>query len=325
MKKIFFIEGDDAFKKEIAVKEILAAHSNYEVENLDSNILFEDYPLLLLEQGLFANQMIYKIRQPKWLMSSWSKSEEAVAKEMEKNIELMNHRLIVILDGQADKRKKSVKWLQKLSEYTICNSFKEWEEDKAFLWLKNHLTKERIAVEDAALRMLLEYEGLALNQVISQIKVLVNYVPEGQVIKEQHVLDNLGDKHQSIFQLSDLLQKGNFSAVFCKVKDLVKQGEDPIKLIGFLAKQIMNYQTVLIFNTLSDASLAKKLGKHPFVVKQMRQALKKWLTPKSLANLLFELSDADVKIKAGRFQADLALKKAMAAWKNCENSIHKSV
>ena len=133
-------------------------------------------------------------------------------------------------------------------------------------------------------------------------------------IKEKEILiDDIKkvikkEKTTDVFKLVEAVLNNNKENMLLIYKDLIKSGEDEIKLIILLAGELrLLYQVkILSKEILNEKEIASKLSVHPFRVKLALNRCRNFSESKIL-DLILELQLLDENIKTGKIIKENAL------------------
>ena len=147
---------------------------------------------------------------------------------------------------------------------------------------------------------------MILNQ---ELKKISTYVGEGgQVSPDIIRLLVPRTLEQNIFELIDNVIHRRSSEALRIFYDLLKNNEEPIKILSLLVNQ---FRLILQVKELSGTGygqqqIANTVKVHPFRVKLALQQAKLF-TSDELANILLELAEADYQMKTGKKDKQLVL------------------
>jgi DNA polymerase-3 subunit delta len=104
---------------------------------------------------------------------------------------------------------------------------------------------------------------------------------------------------------------------FSILHDLLKQNEEPIRLLALLARQ---FRIIFQVKQLKDSGytqgeMAKRLRLHPYAVKVALGQAKAFEKPE-LLRILNEMAEADYAMKTGRMDKKLALELCLTNIRN---------
>ncbi|OIJ16675.1 DNA polymerase III subunit delta [Anaerobacillus alkalilacustris] len=205
-----------------------------------------------------------------------------------------------------DERKKIVKLLKKEAEVVAALPFNEQEMDK---WLENRVKKYEVAISVPAKELLTQLLGNRLVMIAREIEKLSLFVGRGGTIDETTVQQLVSKTvEQDVFTLVDHVVHRRKQEALQVFYELIKQKEEPIKILSLLARQfrILYQVKELSKRGYSQQNIAGTLKLHPYVVKLANQQ-GKLFSEKQLLKFIDELAETDYKIKTGKIEKQLAL------------------
>ncbi|QOY36206.1 DNA polymerase III subunit delta [Anaerobacillus isosaccharinicus] len=214
--------------------------------------------------------------------------------------------IIVAPYEKLDERKKIVKLLKKEAEVLEATAFSETEMDK---WLDGRVKKYDVEITKLGKEKLVQLLGNSLVMIAGEIEKLALYAGSGGVIDET-VVQQLVSKtmEQDVFSLVDHVVHRRKKEALQVFYDLLKQKEEPIKILSLLARQFRILYQVKELSTrgYSQQQIAGTLKLHPYVVKLANQQ-GNLFDEKKLLLFIDELAETDYKIKTGKIEKQLAL------------------
>ncbi|MCT8139659.1 DNA polymerase III subunit delta [Anaerobacillus sp. CMMVII] len=214
--------------------------------------------------------------------------------------------IIVAPYEKLDERKKIVKLLKKEAEVLEAVPFSEQEMEK---WLDSRVKKYHVEITKPGKEKLIQLLGNSLIMIAGEIEKLALYAGEGGVIDELTVQQLVSKTtEQDVFSLVDHVVHRRKQAALQVFYDLIKQKEEPIKILSLLARQfrILYQVKELSSRGYSQQNIAGTLKLHPYVVKLANQQANLF-DEKNLLRFIDELAETDYKIKTGKMDKQLAL------------------
>lgn len=197
-----------------------------------------------------------------------------------------------------DERKKLTKQLKKQA---IIIEAQPPSEKEMKNWLLAESEKEKMTIEPAALNRLVELTNMKLTVAMNELQKLMLYGKEKQVVTlesvEQLVVRSL---EQNIFLMLDKIIALDIAGALRIYYDLLKQKEEPIKIMALIASQfrLLNQLKILERKGYSQQQTATKLRVHPFRVKLASKQARNF-TQDELNFILKELATIDYELKTG--------------------------
>ncbi|NGP43493.1 DNA polymerase III subunit delta [Bacillaceae bacterium SIJ1] len=205
--------------------------------------------------------------------------------------------------AKLDERKKLVKQLKKLGTIKEASPLRE---DELYQWIEQTAKKEGSLIDPGARNALLNRIGPSLRMLREEIRKLSLYGGE-QISLE--MVENLVPRtlDQNLFALMDDLLQKNATGAIQRYHDLLRQKEEPIKLLLLLASQARAMLQVneLLRKGYGQSQVAKRLKMHPYRVKVISGQLKK--AQADFPSMLSDMGRLDVQMKTGKIDKVLGL------------------
>lgn len=234
--------------------------------------------------------------------------------KIEHNIEYLsnyvsdnNHDNIIILTVLAEKldeRKKIVKLIKSNSNVIFKNTIDE-KNLSGFVIVE--FKNNKFKIDSKTANYFVNYVGKNVDILISEIEKMIIYKDTNNIV----TIDDINDIScrgfkDNIFDLTDGIMKKDHKKIFETYNDLIKIGEDPIKIIALLGSQFtLIYQSKLLSNQGKiSKDIAAMLDVHPYRVKL---ALETDFLIYELEELLTKLHELDFDIKSGKQDKNIGL------------------
>lgn len=205
-----------------------------------------------------------------------------------------------------DERKKITKALKKNATVVDCSPFDEQTTRK---WLEEQARAKGFTFSKDGKERLLERVGPQLLMLLSEMDKLALYVGENGTVNAE-VVDLLVARslEQDVFALIDFAVKQRLDHALLIYHDLLKQKEEPLKLLALIARQLRIYYQVkeLSRRSYSQKEMAVQLKIHPYVAKLASQQVDRF-GDQQLLSLLEAAADTDYAIKTGKMNKELAV------------------
>ncbi|MDB4866748.1 MAG: holA [Cohnella sp.] len=205
-----------------------------------------------------------------------------------------------------DERKKLVK-SAKSADSTV--NFAPLPAEELVNWVARRAEKQGRRMEPSAIEELLRRAGTDMHVLASETdKLCLHAGAEGTVTAEAVSALVTMAAEQNVFRLTEELAALRIEQVLALYYDLLKQREEPIKLMALLVRQFRNMLFVkeLGEQGYSPQQMAGQLGLHPYAVKVTADQARKF-TVDRLARLLSELAELDFAMKTGQVEKTLGL------------------
>ncbi|TMV45656.1 DNA polymerase III subunit delta [Paenibacillus mesophilus] len=203
-----------------------------------------------------------------------------------------------------DERKKIVK---SLKEATI--PFLPMNAESLLQWVNKQAERRSFHFAEGAADQLILYTGGGLQTLAAEIEKLSLFVGAGGTVTGESV-DKLVTRstEQNVFILIDDIVRLRLNRAFSILYDLLKQREEPVKLVLLIARQFRIVLQVkeLSKQGLSQQQMASQLGLHPYAVKVAAEQGQKF-APERLEHILEQLAELDYRMKSGKVDKVLGL------------------
>lgn len=214
--------------------------------------------------------------------------------------------VFIVPHEKLDERKKLVK-AAKAADAVI--NFAPLQTEELLNWVIRRAEKQGRRMRPEAAEQLLRRAGTNMQKLSAELDKLVLFAgPDGQITAD--TVDALvpAAVEQNVFRLTEALAALQTERVMALYHDLLRQREEPIKLLALLVRQIRNmlYVKELGEQGYTPQQMAGTLGLHPFAVKMTAEQAKKF-SKSRLAALLSELADLDLAMKTGQVDKALGL------------------
>ncbi|KIL37183.1 DNA polymerase III subunit delta [Cohnella kolymensis] len=205
-----------------------------------------------------------------------------------------------------DERKKLVK-TAKANHGVI--TFAPLQAGELQQWLFNRASRQGRTLEQQAAEELLRRAGTDMNALAAETdKLCLHAGAQGTITAD--AVESLVPMatEQNVFRLTEELAALRTEQAITLYYDLLKQREEPIKLMALLVRQFRNMLHVKELGSqgYSPQQMAGQLGLHPYAVKVTADQARKF-SQERLAALLSELADLDYAMKTGRVEKTLGL------------------
>lgn len=211
-----------------------------------------------------------------------------------------------VQNEKLDERKKTVK---KAKECGAVISFAPLGAEELLQWIKKQARERRCDLAAGAAEALVASAGTNLQTLASEIEKLCLYAGDGGVIEPETVEQLVArSSEQNIFVLIEQIAQLKLEKALGIYYDLLKQREEPIKIVALIARQfrIMLQVKELARQSYSQQQMASTLGLHPYAVKLAAEQAKKFDAGR-LSRILADLAQLDYEMKSGRVDKILGI------------------
>ena len=207
-----------------------------------------------------------------------------------------------------DERKKIVKLLKKKSDFIKIDAPNEFN---LIDYARRELTRYNINFNDSIVRTLIQLTKNNVDKLISELIKIRDYFADGS--DRELTLELVRDLvpqtlEDNIFLLTEALTSKNRKEAYRVFSDLMIQNEEPIKLIVMIANQfrLLKQIQILQMRGMYEKDIASELGVHPYRVKIAIGQVRRFQADE-IDKILKELADADLQIKTGKIDGQMAL------------------
>ncbi len=213
---------------------------------------------------------------------------------------------VVIIEDSVDKRLASYKQLSKMAE---CLEFKHLNENQRTTYIIQTLKKYGKDIDLKTAEYMQSICGEEKSNIINELKKIVIYLDDKSKVTVEDV-EKICSKtlNAKIFDVLEKIVNKNKEKAILSLNELLAQKEPIIKIYIMLYKQIKQMYMIKIMKDKREQDIAKKLGIHPFVFKNLSISSEKY-TIDELKKIIYEFGEYDEKTKVGEMDFEIGLKK----------------
>jgi DNA polymerase III subunit delta len=181
-------------------------------------------------------------------------------------------------------------------------------------WLRAEVRRLGRKADEAAVAALVDTVGQDLRELAGAVAKLHVAVPPPTVLTAGHVTEFLAQTaDRGIFELTDAVFAADAATALDRLDALFDQGEDPIRLLGFIASQLRLLLRVADHPELPKGQVAALLGGgvRDWQVDRARRQLRRF-RPGDLHRALDLIAEADAHIRNGTSSPRLLLELLIA-------------
>ncbi len=280
--------------------------SAYDMEEQSIDTAIEDAETL----PFMGDYRVIIIQNPYFLTGTRTQSKvEHDLKRLEAYLNNPSKQSIVIFNApyeKLDERKKIVKTLKKQGDVIQADKMNVRLQKE---WIDFAAKEANVPISNGAAERLIQLQGENLALLISEVKKMALYVGEGKEIDPQTV-DKLISRslESNVFTMVEHVANRRIDAALRICYDLLKQNEEPIKLMALLSRQ---FRIILQVKQLraqghAEKAIASTLSIHPYAVKIAAKQSSSFQEDE-LKALLIKAADADFEMKTGQRDKTLTL------------------
>lgn len=314
LQPIYLLYGNETFllneTKNLIFQQVFKNESSdfntstYDLEETPVEVAVEDCETV----PFFAERKIVILKNPIFLTAEKGKEKvEHHLKSLEAYLENPSPTTIAIFLApyeKLDERKKLTKMLMKTAAVVHA---KPLSDNEIVDWIKKQLSEEGKTITDHAVFYLLQLVGPHLQLLKNEINKLILY---GEKQIDEKIIESVVSRsvEQNIFVLIDKVVQHKIEDVLSIYFQLLKQNEEPLKILALLAAQFrFMYQVKnLVSKGYSQKQIASMLKSHWYRVKIAAEQAKSFSNEK-LIEILSQLADIDYQMKSSNINKERLL------------------
>lgn len=308
MKNIYVVYGNEKYLIESSLNKIIEKNHDSEIVKYDLNFdLVNNIIEEIISFPLFADKKIIVVSNALFLTGLSNNVSDEETKALEKVLEDIPEQInlvLVVENEKLDGRKNLVKKLLKDSNILECNKLSDQE---AYEFVQNAFEEDNYQIDLKAINSLLDKSKENLTLLMSEIDKLKIFKVDTKIITKEDV-DQLVSKYDydNIFELTNSVVNKDLTKALFLYQELLKRGEEPIKIIVLLANQFRTILQVkkMLINTNNKKEIADKLKIHPYRVELAKRIN---ISEEILLDYLEKLADLDENIKTNRVDKESGL------------------
>jgi len=309
---ILFLYGADSYRSRQKLNEIIGQYKeskksllnlvNFDAGQKDFPAFYDNFKV----SSMFAEKKLVVLKN----VFSSKQFQEDFLKELS-SLQSFTDVIVVFEDNEVDERLKLFKTLKKECK---CQEFKVLDSKNLRIFAQKEFELKNQKINVDALDLLVSYVGNNSWQLVQEIKKLSDFKRGTNIKKEDVELMVRSRIEVDIFKTIDALAAKNKRLALDLIKKHIDSGENPFYLMSMIVYQFRNLLVVkeLASKGLMYASIVKKSGLHPFVVKKTYFACSQFSFDE-LKNIYKKIFQFDADIKTGKIEAETALELITAA------------
>ncbi|MDQ0218240.1 DNA polymerase III subunit delta [Peribacillus cavernae] len=311
---VYLLYGTEAFlineTKQLLLQHALTEEetdfnfSQYDLEETPIETALEDVETL----PFIGERRLVFMQNPFFLTAEKPKQKvEHNLKKLEQYIADPAPYSIVVLTAPYEKLDERKKITKELKRKAVTVEAKKLGDNELKVWIRERAAASMVQIDEDAIALLLELAGTNLMLLTNEIDKMALYVDNEKRI-DVAIVEKLVAKslEQNVFTLVDEVLQKNVKGAISIFHELLRQNEEPIKILGLIASQVrLMYQVKeMARQGYSQQKIAGALRVHPYRVKLAQEKTGRF-HESELLSIINELAEADYKMKTG--QADKAL------------------
>lgn len=211
---------------------------------------------------------------------------------------------------KADGRKKLVAQLKKTAQIVQFNPLDERETTR---WIAKQLKGMEKKIAPATCQKLIFTAGSDLYTLSGEVEKLSACVGEREEILPEDI-DAICTKTTAyrVYDLSNTLLRGDAGKAFALLREMIRDGEEPLALLALLQGECRRMLAVKILrgDGMQPDAIAAKIGVQSFAVRQIYQQVARY-TERQLRDMAQCCMDTEYQVKSGQMVTEGALEKTM--------------
>lgn len=323
LNSIYLLYGEETFLLESILKKIKANFGelvkgiNYiQIDETNVKELIQDIdtPAFGYEKKLIIarNTGLFN-KESKGKKSSLTELITKISDYISNNINIVNESTVLVFVEDVIEKNDLYKVIEKNG--VVCN-FERQNPLQLVGRLKTICKAYKVEIEDSVAKYLIETCGTSMQDLINEIRKLIEYVGEGGTIKKEDI-DLLAIKQidSVIFDLTDSLGNKNIKKAIDTLNGLIYNKEPVQKILITLYNHFKKLYIVKLsekYNRNTAECLNLKPNQMFLINKYKTQA--KYFNENELRKILEELIDLDTNYKIGEIDLNLGLEAILCSY-----------
>ena len=311
---------DVLIKKLLPDEHVDFALSKYDLQETSLDIVLDDaetLPFMVEKKIIVAENALF-------FTGAKDKAEHSTDRLQQYMSDPSEHTILVLLvqGDKLDERKKITKMLKAMNGIIDFMPFSAQDLNQ---WVRDQAQILGLSFTSEALEQFILYTGGNLRSISAELEKLSLYAGSGKTVDVELVNEMVPrSTEQNVFLLIDHIVQTHAHEAFSILYDLLKQKEEPIKIMMLMARQfrIMLQSQELARQGYSSQQIASKLGIAPFVVQKVSSQSRHY-TVSELATILTKLAELDYGIKSGKIDKVFGLEILLLQMANAQKSKQK--
>jgi len=297
---IIFLYGSDTFRSRQKLNEIVDHYKKIHKSGLNlefsegKDLNFEEFWEKFSQCSLFNKKKLFILNN----ISSNQAFLEFFLKKLKKIADSADG--VIIYENYENKEREPKDKLFLLKKYSKFQEFRPLTGIQLINWIKKEFEKEKIAISDEGIKLLIDFVGNDLWRMKNEIKKLSDYKRKEKEIAPSDIKKLVQPKIETaIFKTMDAISLGNKKEALKLIERHLKKGDNPLYLLSMITRQFRN---LLLLK--SDSNFASEL--HPYEAKKNFYQTQRFRLEdlKKIYQKIFEL---DFEIKTGKVTAEKGL------------------
>ncbi len=298
----YLIFGEENYLIDEKIKDIKDSIKASEDNIITYDLNNDSISSVLIEAStvsMFSDKKLIICDNSAFLCANKSLSEE----ELEDLTKYLNnpfddvYLLFIVREAKVDSRKKITKLINKISKVYDCNKIESYKLNN---YVFDYIKDKGYSISSSSVELIISKVGYELSNIIKELDKMFIYKGEDKKITKEDIEDVITNNlEKNIFELTNAIVNKEKNKVIKIYQELIKSGEDPIKLVVTLSNQFrLILQVKIMRNTgYSETEIVSILKEHPY---RINLAMRSTYDEKTLKDLLLKLSSLDYEIVTGK-------------------------
>jgi DNA polymerase-3 subunit delta len=220
--------------------------------------------------------------------------------------------LTTVLVLRADGVGRQAKFFKELQEHANVVTVQRLKPSERSSWLRNEVRRLGRKADEGLVAALVDTVGQDLRELAGAVAKLHVAVPPPAPLQQRHVAEFLtktADRRG--YELTDAILAGEPAKALSYLDALFAQGEEPIMLLGMLARQLRNVLFVSEHPAAPGGEVAQALGLREWQVRKLGSQARRF-HPSVLRRALDLIAETDAQIRNGSPSPSMALELVVA-------------
>ena len=323
LKGIYLLYGEEMFLIEDMYKKIKKKFGeinigiNYiNIDETNLNILLTELqtPAFGYEKKLIVVRDILLKKEGKKKNEEIKKVQEQLLDFLENNKEEFNlSNVLVIIEQNCDDKTKLFKYIDKEYVTYKANYQRPADIEKKIISI---CSAYKVKIDNQTARYFVECCGVNMQELINEIRKLIEYIGEEGTIKKEDIDILTTKKFESIiFDLTDELGKKDIKKALKTLDNLLFAKEPIQKILITLYNHFKKiYITKLCINTNKDITISLKLKPNQTFLINKYKIQARCFEENDLKNILIELINLDSNYKIGLIDIDVGMRSILCRY-----------
>ncbi len=243
-----------------------------------------------------------------------AKIKDKLAEYIEENIKIINESVVMVfVEEEADSKSVIYKTIEKNG--VVCK-FDFQKANQIEQRIKTICSAYKVNIDSQTLRYFIECCGTNMQDLINEIRKLIEYAGENGTIKKDDI-DKLSIKklESVIFDLTDDLGKKDITGALQVLQNLIYAKEPLAKILVTLYNHFKKlYITKMALNSNKDLASSLNLKPNQMFLTTKYKVQSKYFKEKDLKNILQDLCDLDYNFKNGRIDLQVGMETVLCRY-----------